>query len=108
MDYTKGKWYSQDFDDQDSIRCTCNDGLDAHIAFVLNRGGKHSNAQLIVSAVNACISVNPENPLAVAESVKDLYEALKLTFQDLAENGEITEPIERVIKQAIAKAEGGK
>jgi len=36
-----------------------------------------ANVQLILKAVNACIKLNPDNPLAVAESIKDLYEALK-------------------------------
>lgn len=35
------------------------------------------NAELIVSAVNACISVNEQNPLAVASGIKDVVEALK-------------------------------
>ena len=39
------------------------------------------------------------------KSAPDLYEALNLAFSDLAENGRITEPIERVIKEAIAKVE---
>jgi len=36
-----------------------------------------ANAHLIVTAVNACIELNPNNPIAVAESIKDMYEALK-------------------------------
>lgn len=36
----------------------------------------------------------------------DIYEALRLAFRDLCENGRITEPVENVIKQALAKAEG--
>lgn len=36
-----------------------------------------ANANLIVSAINGCVSVNPENPQVVAESIKDMYEALK-------------------------------
>lgn len=36
-----------------------------------------ANACLIVSSVNACIKLNPDNPLAVAEGISDLYEALK-------------------------------
>ena len=37
-----------------------------------------ANAKLIAAAVNACIKVNPDNPMAVAESITELYEALKL------------------------------
>lgn len=36
------------------------------------------NTDLIVSAVNACINLNPENPLAVAEAIEDMYENLKM------------------------------
>ena len=35
-----------------------------------------ANARLIVSAVNACKAINPENPMVVAESIKDMHEAL--------------------------------
>ncbi len=37
-----------------------------------------ANANLIVAAVNACIELNPSNPLAVAEAIKDMHEALKV------------------------------
>ena len=36
-----------------------------------------ANAHLIVSAVNACREVNPNNPQAAAEAIKPMYEALK-------------------------------
>ncbi len=39
------------------------------------RGNYEANAKLIVSAVNACIELNPQNPLAVAEGIKDMYRA---------------------------------
>ena len=42
-----------------------------------------ANAKLIVSAVNACIEINPNNPQAVAEAIKDMYEALKLLTDTL-------------------------
>lgn len=34
-------------------------------------------ACLIVTAVNACQHINPDNPQAVAESITKLYEALR-------------------------------
>jgi hypothetical protein len=49
------------------------------------QGGRHSdlpaeaNANLIVAAVNACFAINPENPLAVAEALPELVEALRLS-----------------------------
>ena len=36
-----------------------------------------ANASLIVATVNTCASVNPDNPMAVAKSIKEMYEALK-------------------------------
>lgn len=36
-----------------------------------------TNAHLIVAAANNCRAVNPDNPRAVAESIKDMYEALQ-------------------------------
>ena len=35
-----------------------------------------ANACIIVAAVNACQKVNPDNPLAVAENITEMYEAL--------------------------------
>ncbi len=82
MDYTKGKWtintvkpplynrnrheiYADNINPENFV---C--GMDVYS----EKDG--NNAMLIVAAVNACQSVNPENPLAVAESIKDMYEAL--------------------------------
>ncbi len=36
-----------------------------------------AEAQLLVATINACQSVNPNNPQAVAESIKDMYCHLK-------------------------------
>ena len=38
---------------------------------------RHFNANLIVSAANACIEINKENPQTVAEAIEDMYKALK-------------------------------
>ena len=32
-----------------------------------------ANANLVCTAVNACAELNPDNPLAVSEDIKDLY-----------------------------------
>ena len=42
-----------------------------------------ANANLIAAAVNACIKLNLDNPMAVAESISDLYEALKEARKDI-------------------------
>lgn len=36
-----------------------------------------SEAELVVACVNACASINPSNPTAVAEVLKELFEGLK-------------------------------
>ena len=36
-----------------------------------------ANAELIVTAVKACMNLNPENPVAAAQSLSGMHEALK-------------------------------
>jgi len=35
------------------------------------------NAQLLVTCANSCLSVNPSNPQVVAESIEEMYDALR-------------------------------
>ncbi len=72
-----------------------------------------ANAHLIATAVNACQAVNPNNPQAVAESIKELYEALKTLVEtleiqgdELAEAGIGYIPEYNKAIEALAKAEG--
>jgi len=58
------------------------------IAKVLFHGGSedpevNANAVLIVAAVNACFSINPENPIAVAEALSELVAVCKETSRQL-------------------------
>ena len=75
-EFTKGEWqykkaghlaqfavYSGDWREPENIIAT---GIDTE-----------ANASLIVSAVNACVSVNLDNPLAVAEGLGELKSACK-------------------------------
>ena len=65
------------------------------------------NADLIVSAVNACQEVNPDNPQVVAESIKDMYEALRAIIQGIDTGEERLGAGRReIIEQALSKAEG--
>jgi len=84
MNYTKGEWTADNgeselwgiFQKEDckGIAYLCEpDGT------LLCPEQAEANARLIVAAVNGCISVNPDNPLAVAEDIKDMYESLRLT-----------------------------
>ena len=65
-----------------------------------------ANAHLIAAAVNACIKLNPDNPMAVAESISDLYEALEEADVMLEEivNQMVTTHLRPVKVQALWKA----
>lgn len=76
--YTKGKW-------QKEKRLTgewaifAGDDLEDYIGAI----GRHFNANLICSAVNACISINPEHPEEVAEGMGDIVKHYKELLQTL-------------------------
>lgn len=67
-----------------------------------------ANANLIVTAVNACKEINPDNPQVVAERIKDMYEALKdlaySTSQNALDKYDIKEA-NRVLSQVNKKEE---
>lgn len=67
------------------------------------------NARLIVAAVNACFAINPSNPLAVAEAMGEVVEALRRIADgqwpsDIAET-EGTLAMREVARAALAKLE---
>ena len=113
--YTKGEWGVDGFritdrDGRDiAVACLRYDGEGENIENVLS-AETEANAHLIVAAVNACASVNPDNPQAVAESIKDMYEALR-TICEAIRAGEIARA-GRVVNTngiiALSKADGGK
>ncbi len=61
-----------------------------------------ANTNLIVSCVNACKSVNQDNPQAAAESIKEMYEALKATINA---QDSIPSYMAEIINKALAKAD---
>ncbi|KKL76917.1 hypothetical protein LCGC14_2040060, partial [marine sediment metagenome] len=92
-----------------------------------------ANAHLIAAAVNACIKLNPDNPMAVAESISEMCEALKnlprrkSILEDAAYTGgdvpkkwindrgyfndgynQALKDVAKHNESALAKAEGGK
>lgn len=85
---------------------------DTHIADVGDRedSEQSANAHLIVSAVNACIKLNPDNPMAVAEGIPALYEACKELVNEFQPSHKINvreisySVIEKAI-EALAKAD---
>ena len=103
MEYTKGEWKAEKIIRDWLIEA------DRRIVATINgfpskETESDANARLIAAAVNACASVNPDNPMAVAESVKDMYEALKRLVreqQPYAYQGQLDEA-----NKALSKAEG--
>jgi len=84
MAYTKGKWKVGSFSDKPFARSLLSvyreDGeviIMALTPHFMPFEEAEANAHLIAAAVNACASVNPDNPQAVAESIEEMYEALK-------------------------------
>jgi uncharacterized Zn finger protein (UPF0148 family) len=66
-------------------------------------------AELRSTAINACTKINPDNPQAVAESIEDMYEALKASLSALPPSlpkGSIGQIARRKILEALTKAEG--
>jgi hypothetical protein len=78
---TKGEWKVWNLEDGDK-GWTIQQGEDGRFIARThdNTGEDLDNARIIVAAVNACTSVNPDGPMAVAESIKDMYEALKIVL----------------------------
>ena len=111
MNYTKGEWKADKF--RQVIRRDYEAMEEKVICFVGLRGHieddeDEANAHLIVAAVNACQSVNSDNPMAVAMSIKDMYEALRKAWSLLATRCHI--PVIKVVAdmcgEALSKVEG--
>jgi len=107
MNYTKGEWEILEGDEDFIII----DESGNTLCLVPFYKEGEANAHLIAAAVNACQSVNQDNPMAVAESIKDMYEALKaLIFQFAVAVDDVRSKDKEVYEQAneaLAKAEGG-
>lgn len=118
MNYTKGEWQvveeSQGINQLPRIDIMAIGEQEKNICQLSVRPPEETlaNANLIAASVNSCISVNPDNPQAVAESIKDMYEALQTVteYKDELNYGNPT-ALTLVLKkvyQALDKAEGGK
>lgn len=79
MNYTKGEWKARHPVNNDITIYTGEYGQGIIKIAQICEGypNAEANAYLIVATVNGCASINPDNPMAVAESIKDMYEALK-------------------------------
>jgi len=110
MGYTKDDWkaYKSRPQDPDSWEWEVSAG-NTIVASRINE----ANTRLIASAVNACIKLNPNNPQAVAESIGELYKALKnsttiIHNQIRYEDGKHREYLQQQLKanlEALSKAE---
>ncbi len=104
MNYTKGERYIGCGDEYWYVSTKDNDQI---IARFRHKG----DALLDAVAINACIELNPNNPMAVAQSIKDMYEALKelLEVYNISEASsdlrDLPEYWQAAVK-TLAKAEG--
>ena len=114
---TKGEWY---LEKETGLILTIPEGKDSPIS-VASVGGNtepltpktlcetEANANLIVSAVNKCKEINPDNPQAVAESIEDVFKALNKAREDInwmLNNEKFLNPdVFDYIDEALAKAE---
>lgn len=90
-DYTKGKWkayclgsegYQVRRDNEGVPAPKVKEELKERLTPIVERMGgsfetQRVNAHLIAAAVNACIKLNPANPMTVTESIVEMHEALK-------------------------------
>ncbi len=105
MSYTKGKWVRQGafiFSSESPPRL-----IAEVIRPNMNLEELQGNGDLIVAAVNGCIAVNSANPLAAAESIKEVYEALKLyRSHQQGTMGHFCWQCAEMIDKALLRAEG--
>ena len=112
--YTEGKWqvYESPFapaiiiDRPRRLIATCHLELGSE-----GMSEATANAHLTASAVNGCISVNTDNPQAVGEAIKEMYEALQDIVKEASRThlpigADLADSINVFGKQALAKAEG--
>jgi len=57
-------------------------------------------------AISACYSINPDNPINVAENIVALYEALQQSLIALNDHPDLHYGVKQIIQKALAKAEG--
>ena len=120
IDYSKGKWIAMLFGEKaPAVMCQPDDSrLGQNLVarcdtFSKPQEENESNSKLIVSAVNSCINLNPDNPLAVAEAIEDMHIALKgmLKGSEIRPTGSLIHcpSKDAIIKgfKALAKIKGG-
>jgi len=105
---TEKLWYDDSRDlDEGLIGLKREDGNAYQICYILPDWRK-KYGKLMVASANACISINPSNPMAVAEGMEAVFETLKPILEMI----ECGLPVMGVpfdqFKQSLAKITGGK
>lgn len=80
MTVTKGEWsvsFNGERDGYARYSVVTDTQLVASLAVRENEQEVEANANLIVTAVNACKRINPDNPQAVAGAIPEVVEALR-------------------------------
>lgn len=116
---TKGKWYweynqnglpfnlrsidnRRGYESDDHILFIGNDCL-GDFSFIEAK----DNAEFIVSACNACKSINEEHPELVAQNIKEMYEALIMLY-DWAWSGHVpNDEAKETADSVLSKIKGG-
>ena len=90
---TIGKWYTSQHERPNDYSIHGENGF---VCWTHNGDKKYkgnpdslSNARIIVTAVNACKEINPDNPQEVAESIGEMYQWIKELAFALEEGYEI-------------------
>lgn len=110
MEYTKGEWMAyRDTLSEEAFfidaKHTGHEKEYTEVAIVFNK----FDACLITIAVNACIAINPDNPIAVARGIKDMHEALSLwNKHQQGTRGHYCEECADALTKALDKAERGR
>ena len=109
MNYTKGQWQAYQLKNNHvCIGAVTDQPVVVEVASLNTLLGYNTvvnNACLIITAVNGCQAVNPDNPLAAAEAVQEMYEAMKALVEEEFADGPSDEALDRAV-QVLAKAEG--
>ncbi len=88
QNYTRGRWTSSHPQDSHTAlvsQSLTNPKVIAGVVWgaEVTEDEQRANADLIVTAVNQCIELNPSNPLAVAQNIGEMVKAIKTSIAEL-------------------------
>ena len=110
---TDGKWRaSTELSGMITVRAGNTDTTADNVIAVIGKydtDENKDNANLIAAAVNACIKLNPDDPMTVAEAINDMSEALQTAYDRLRGRSYYSDnECVKIIRKAIDRAKGGK